>query len=129
MLKPLKNKNAQAISGEYALLIFLVLAVLGGMSVYFRRAIQARIHDARDYMIGEVRARTAGEFDGNLYKEYEPYYIKTLANVVRRTSDRTTLLPGDSSGIFRKEYDEAVSVVVNSTTAPPRDFERTTPVN
>jgi hypothetical protein len=129
MLKPLKNKSAQAISGEYALLIFLVLAVLGGMSVYFRRAIQARIHDARDYMISGVRVRTSGFYDGNLYKEYEPYYSNTLANVDRRISDQTTLLPGDSSGIFRKEYDEGVSVVVNSTTAPPRDFERTTPRN
>ena len=129
MLRVLKNKNAQAVMGEYVLVIFLVMAVLTAMTVYFRRALQARIHDARDYMIGEVRVRTAGVYNGNLYKEYEPYYGNTAARVFRSMDDEIRVLPGGSSGIFQKIYDGTVSVQVNSETAPPQDYDRTTPVN
>ncbi|MCK5081442.1 MAG: hypothetical protein KAR31_00915 [Candidatus Omnitrophica bacterium] len=129
MLRTLKNKDAQAVMGEYVLVIFLVMAVLIGMTAYFKRSMQARIHDARYYMVNEVRERTADVYVGNLYKEYEPYYGNTVANVSRSIADETRVEPGASSGIFRKSYNEAVSVWVNSQTAPPRDFERTTPVN
>lgn len=129
MLKSLRNKNAQAVMGEYVLVIFLVMAVLTAMTIYFKRAVQARIHDARDYMVSEVRVRTAGSFDGNLYKEYEPYYGNTVATVFRSMDDQTMILPGASSGIFQKIYNETVAVQVNSETAPPRDFDQTTPTN
>ena len=129
MLRTLKNKNAQAVMGEYVLVIFLVMAVLTAMTVYFRRAVQARIHDARDYMVTEVRARTTGVFNGNLYREYEPYYGNTSARVFRSTDYEARVLPGGSSGIFQKDYNETVSVQVNSETAPPRDFDLTTPTD
>ena len=129
MLKALKNKNAQAVMGEYVLVIFLVMAVLSAMTFYIRRAVHARIHDARDYMVREVRGRTAGAFNGDLYKEYEPYYGNTAARISRRVDDETRVLPGASSGIFQKIYNETVAVRLNSETAPPRAFERTTPTN
>lgn len=129
MLRALKNTNAQAVMGEYVMVIFLVLAVLMAMMVYFRRAVQARIHDARDYMVTEVRARTMGVFDGNLYREYEPYYGNTSATVFRSVDDESRVLPGASSGIFQKVYDSTTVVRVNSETAPPREFDRTTPRN
>ncbi len=129
MLKYLKNQCAQAVMGEYVLVIFLALAVVVSMSVYFKRAVQARIHDARDYMVGEVRERTAGEFEGNLFKEYEPYYTN-ISSVTTADADHTeVLLPGASSGIFGKSISELRSVLSVSETAPPREFNRTTPIN
>lgn len=129
MLKQIRNKQAQAVMGEYVLVIFLVIAGIVSMAIYFKRAVQARIHDARDYMVSEVRTRTAGEYDGDLYLEYEPYYINTAATVTRDASDTKSLAPGASSGIFQKIFDETTSVQASSETAPPREFDRTTPQN
>lgn len=129
MLKSLKNRKAQAVMGEYVVVIFLAVSVVTGMMFYFQRAIQARIRDAREYMVTEVRARTEGSFEGNLYREYEPYYANTVAIVSRNMNDESRLLGGGSSGIFQKYYNETTSVSSNSETAPPRDHELTTPVN
>lgn len=127
MLKNLSNRQAQAVMGEYVVVIFMVLAVIVAMTVYFKRAIQARLHDARDYMVNDVRQRTAGSYNGELYLHYEPYYTNTIATVARDASSTTRILPGASSGIFRKVIDETTSVQVNSETAPPREFNLTTP--
>ena len=129
MLRYIRDRKAQAVMGEYMIVIFLVLAALIAMTIYFKRAVQARIHDARDYMVSEVRTRTQGEFDGNLYKEYEPYYSNVAASVTRDVDYTTSILPGASSGIFQKIVNETTSVQSVSQTAPPREFDRTTPVN
>jgi len=121
--------KAQAVMGEYALVIFLVIAVMTSMTIFFKRAVQARIHDARDYMTSEVPARVAGAVTGNIYKEYEPYYANTDATVFRTVDDTIRVLPAASSGIFLKEFNETTNVRVDSTTAPPRDFDLTTPTN
>lgn len=127
MLRNLNNRRAQAVLGEYLLVIFMVLGVITAMTVYFKRAVQARLHDARDYMVNDVRQRTAGSYDGELYLHYEPYYTNTDAIVTRDTTHTTRILPGASSGIFTKVYDESTSVVVTSETAPPKSFNLTTP--
>jgi len=129
MLTSINNKRAQATVGEYALSIFLVLAVMSAMTIYFKRGIQARIHDARDFMVNDVRARTAGSYDGDLYLHYEPYYTDTDATVRRNMSHTTRLSPGVTSGAFRKTIIETTGVEVSSETLPPKDFELTTPGN
>lgn len=129
MLRHLKNNNAQAVMGEYVLVFFLVMTVMVSMTIYFKRAVQARIYDARNYMVGEVRTRTQGQFDGNLYKWYEPYYANTQAVVTRSMDDTSTLTGGGSSGLFNRVYDQSTAVRVNSETSPPREFQATTPVN
>jgi hypothetical protein len=105
----------------------MVLSAIVAMTVYFKRAVQAKIYDARNYMVNEVRDRTADEFSGDLYTGYEPYYTQTSANVLRSARDETRILPGGTSGIFQKEYNESVSTVVASETLPPRNFNATTP--
>ena len=121
MLRYLNNRRAQALIGEYVLVIFLVMATISAMTIYFKRGMQARIYDARDYMINDVRVRTQGSYFGNLYLEYEPYYINTDATITRDIDYTTTLLPGASSGIFKKTISESTGVEVSSETAPPRD--------
>lgn len=127
MIRLRKNEKAQARMIEYAMLFALVMAAAVTMTVYFKRGVQARIYDARNYMISEVRARTAGQFDGNLYMGYEPYYANTSAVIARDVTERTALDEGGSSGIFTKTYDHTVMIAVNSETAPPRDADLTTP--
>ncbi len=126
MLRNLNNRRAQAVIGEYVLVIFMVLGVITAMTVYFKRAVQARHYDALHYMVNDVRQRTAGIYNGELYLHYEPYYTNTVAIVERSASSTTRVLSG-GPGIYQKVIDESTSVQVNSETAPPRDFDLTTP--
>jgi len=92
------------------------------MTVYFRRAVQGRIVDARTYMVKQTidAARsTDATFYGNLHIEYEPYYGNTESSVTRDSSETRELLQGGTSGIFRKAFNESTQVQTNSTTAAP----------
>ncbi len=121
MLKYLKDKQAQVMVGEYVMVIFLVLAAMTAITVYFKRAVQARIHDARYYMANEVRQRVGEQFNGTLSGSYEPYYTDTSSTISRGSSQTTSVFPGLSSGIFEESFNEATNVTTFSTTAPPRD--------
>lgn len=127
MLKYLKNRRAQAVMGEYVLTVFMVVLMVIGMTVYFKRSIQGRIRDAKVYMINEVRQRTSGYYDNELYYEYEPYYINTNAEVTRDLSPTILLDAGGSSGIFTKIFNDTTVILTNSETAAPKDYQATTP--
>lgn len=121
MLRYLKTNKAQAVMGEYVLVFFLVIGMVTAMTIYFKRAVQARIFDARNTMLNMVLNRTQGYFTGNIQIGYEPYYANTLSTVVRQEDTTTNLLPGATTGIFRKKLDEVTAVQTTSTTAPPKD--------
>ena len=124
MLKNLQNKKAQVVAGEYVVVIFLVIGTITAMTVYFKRAIQGRMRDARGYMVEEVRVRTAGSFDGNLYLHYEPYYTKKSSNATRNVSVDTTLGIG---GVYKRNISESTLFESLGDVAPPRDADFTTP--
>lgn len=121
MLRYLKTNNAQAIMGEYVLVFFVVMGMATAMTIYFKRGIQARIHGARNAMFNMVFNRTAGYYAGGIQIEYEPYYGNTVSMVSRRENTTTNLLPGATTGIFRKTFDEVTAVQTQSETAPPKD--------
>jgi len=129
MSRRTKNERGQAILGEYGIVILLVVASIVAMTIYFKRAVQARIHDARDYMVTEARSRAGGDYDGPLYLHYEPYYTNTASTVLRSSDETTGLLPGESSGVYRKTFSETSEIQTFSETAPPKDFDLTTPGN
>jgi Flp pilus assembly pilin Flp len=79
----LKNKKAQN-TAEYALLIALVVAGIIAMQTYAQRALQARIHDAAQYM-----ATTAGNGVIGNSTQYEPYYLNTQYTVNTQSDDNT----------------------------------------
>ena len=117
----LLNK-AQAVMGEYVLVFFLAIGMVTAMTIYFKRGVQARIHDARDAMFNIVVNRVAGYYStGDEPLEYEPYYADTESRVARREDTTTNLLPGATTGIFRKTFDEVTAVETFSETAPPGD--------
>lgn len=121
MLRYLKTNKAQAVMGEYVLVFFVVMGMATAMTIYFKRAIQARIFDARNTMMNIVFNRTRGYYSGNIYYEYEPYYGNTVSTVARRENATTELLPGATTGIFRKTFDDVTAVQTQSQTAPPKD--------
>ena len=123
MLKILNNCRAQTTVGEYLLVFFLVTGMITAMTIFFRRTVQARIFDTRNYAFNEVAKRTTGFYDGNLYVEYEPYYTDTMSIVGRDSSMNETLLAGNTTGIYRKEIEDFTSVKTLSQTAPPKNAQ------
>lgn len=69
----LKNRKAQN-TAEYALLIALVVAGVIAMQTYAQRALQARVHDASQYL--QSTTNTIGNST-----QYEPYYKQSNYDV------------------------------------------------
>lgn len=113
------NKQGQVHSAEYVILIFIILGMIGTMSTYFQRVVQARHRDARKYMFNMIFDRTAGYYNEGFWIEYEPYYLFTGQDVTQDTKNRIELLPGGSTGLYRKHFNEKVRVVTKGVTAPP----------
>ncbi len=123
MLRVLSGKKGQATASEYVLMFFIGVTIAVAMTVYFKRAVQARIWDARNYMIKEVHnAALAGNatFYTNMHIEYEPYYGQSNSVVKRTVNDKQTLRPGLSSGIFTQTFNEATEINTASGTAAPK---------
>ena len=118
MKKDFRNRKGQGMAVEYALTFFLVVSFVIGMSAYVRRAIQGRVRDSRDYMIGMVRD---SGYTGNLYYEYEPYYgnsdaVRAIDSTMTRRGMGTYPQP---SGIFELEYDTSTTTRYSSNQAAP----------
>jgi hypothetical protein len=116
MLRKLRNRNAQSIMSEYVLLFFIVFAAVGAMSVYFKRAIQARMLGARNTMGDVIRARAGGTEPSVIRKFYEPYYLESSADVSRDEEVKTGHFQG---GGTRVEVNMSTGISSNSVTAPP----------
>jgi hypothetical protein len=119
MKKKIQNKRGQATLSEYLVVFFLAIGAIIAMSVYIQRALQARIHDTRNYMVEEA-AKAGGKF---INYEYEPYYAEVQSNVARRQNDSVDLLQGGGTGIFRKTINQMVNSATLSQQAPPKDTE------
>src|SRR5580698_9047243 len=85
----LKNRKAQN-TAEYALLIALVVAGVIAMQTYAQRALQARIHDASQYMATSTSTDANGNTIGNS-TQYEPYYMQTNYDVNTNSVDNKRL--------------------------------------
>ena len=123
MFRPLQNNRAQATFGEYALIFILVIGMMTAMGVYFKRLIQGRLHDARNYTIYTVRDRASGYFNGNLYLEYEPYYSNVASFVSRSSDTQSNLVAGGVTGIFRENINDKTSLQTYSVTLPPMNAD------
>ncbi len=87
LIRILKNNHGQGVAVEYAILFFIVVAVIAGMTTYVKRALQGRIHDARQYMYNQVNATYATLYANRLLPNgYEPYYLDT-----RTDKDETSI--------------------------------------
>lgn len=80
MMKLFRNKKAQNVA-EYAILIALVVGAIIAIQTFAKRALQARVRDASQYMTDQTNF---GQFTGDTYNtgQYEPYYLQsaTTAN-------------------------------------------------
>jgi len=94
MLKYLRHSRAQVI-GEYAITIAILISALVAMTVYARRALQARMHDAKEYMVSE-----ASQGGVTILSEYEPYYGDSQSESSTTSDEQTVLAPGLDTKVF-----------------------------
>ncbi len=122
MLRIIKTNKAQAVLGEYVLVLFLVVGMITAMGIYIRRALQARVFGARTTMLNTVIQRAQPYYPQDLSSEiligYEPYYGNTIAGVSASADSTFNLLQGGASV---KTINDVTRVISFSETAPPRD--------
>ena len=122
--KPKNCSHGQMIA-EYVVTVAIVIAVFTTMTIFVRRALQGRIRDARNYMVKTASdayvATQNGETTDTVPYEYEPYYLKQESDVSRQGEDTTRLLPGGTTGIFRKAFNQAIGVNAEFEQLPPKD--------
>jgi hypothetical protein len=102
------NKKGQAILSEYVMVFFVVIAAAVAMTLFVQRALEARIHDARDFMIDSVTnsgacdancLNAAGLTGNQIPYEYEPYYSVAISNSQQNQQDFTSAQPGSAQAI------------------------------
>ena len=126
MLRFSTANKGQALMGEYVVVIFLVLGTIGAMTVYFRRAIHARIHDAHLYAVRQVEERTEGNYIGDLMVQYEPYYTNRVTFLTRNADESKSLSStATQADSFSKTLDQTTAISTTDAVAPARDFGRT----
>src|SRR6185503_530218 len=121
MFKKITNIKGQMVFGEYVLTFFIVISMMLGMTLYLKRALQAKLRDAKLGMVSVVQSRAAGQYIKQARTEYEPYYVNTSSTVDRDSSSvqRLTISPGFSSGIFDMQIDESTDIKTTSNTVSP----------
>lgn len=124
MLRAIRTNKAQAVLGEYVLVLFLVAGMITAMGIYIRRALQARVFGARTVMLNTVIQRAQPFYPQDLRDEiligYEPYYGNTVASIDASTDSTFNLLQGGASV---KTVNDVTRVISLSETAPPRDAD------
>lgn len=118
----LQTKDGQMIASEYVIVLFVVVAMMTGMSLYFRRAIQGRIRDAHNAMFNIVKDRIGTAYAGNeVYLQYEPYFRDTDSTSLIAGNDTKQILPTYplSSGLYRYTPNTQVRSSGRTTTLPP----------
>ncbi len=116
-----KNKRGQGNAIEYAVVFFMVVAVVSGMSTYAKRAVQARVRGARNYMWVQVNGVYNQEITGTpMPVEYEPYYVKTTSNKLEQTtqSEGITTWPGHE-GVYQTGINSVVTTTTESEVLSP----------
>ena len=104
------------------LFFFVVVGMVSGMTLYFKRAVQARVRDAHNSVYYTIRNRVGTEYAGNrVYIQYEPYYRISNSLTDRAYSDTAQVLPSLplSSGIFRKSVNQTTITNSQAITLPP----------
>lgn len=103
----MKNNSGQAVAVEYAVIFLIVVAVIVAMTTYVNRALQGRIHDARNYMYIQVNSVYNVYRNGIMPAGYEPYYVNTKKDKNEYGITRQF----DTPGRFSSSIDSVTGIV------------------
>ena len=128
MKKQRRSQSGQSILSEHIMIFFVVIAVVAAITVYVQRALQARIHDARDYVISSVANSAVCDANcvraaGNITAEYEPYYTQMTVQSQQNNDQSRTSMPGKAmviGAIYGKSFNEATQTGSVSCQQPPQ---------
>lgn len=115
-----KNNRGQGNAIEYAVVFFMVVAIVSGMSTYAKRSIQARVRGARNYMWVQVNGVYNQAITGEpMPVEYEPYYVKTKSIKEEQTTqtEGVTTWPGHE-GVYQTGINSVVTTTTDSEVLP-----------
>lgn len=126
MFKFFQPNNRAQVFAEYAFVIVIIVSVVSAMAVYVRRALQARIRDARNSMIQTVVDQynsmpNFGVANYMVFNEYEPYYTQAETEAANDSGERAALLGGKPTGVFLKDFNSTIAVQTNSEQLPPKE--------
>jgi len=132
------NNKGQAVLSEYVMIFFVVIAAAVAMTTFVQRALEARIHDARNFAINSVLSSGACDASclqaagGKIAYEYEPYYTVSVANVAQNEQDVLGATTGNAQvlgAIYIKSTNEHTGTVGSSCQLPPECAGASVPLN
>ena len=105
------------------MIFFVVIAAAVAITTYVQRGLEARVHDARNFMIDSVNQ--SGVCDANCMAatgnkigyEYEPYYSLMFSDIKQNESDSTGAGAGNSQVIGVKYYKSLNEETQSSSTS------------
>jgi hypothetical protein len=133
------NKGATSLA-EYAVTVFLVIATITAMTTYVQRTLQARMRDARHYMVTNVSEACDPGYCGpaadlkkyqvnvggitiekqKIGEQYEPYYAQVNAQVSSdREKSRALMASDQTAGTFMGLDNSQTAMVSLSNQAAP----------
>lgn len=139
MIKSLDHKGTTSLA-EYAVTVFLVVATITAMTIYIQRTLQARMRDARHYMVKTVGeecdqvycgpAANLGTYQFNvgglpagvqrIGDQYEPYYAQVNSIVDNdRARNKRLVASSGSAGIFMDDRQTTTNTSTYSNQAAP----------
>jgi len=102
MRKPGRSHSGQAVFSEYMMVIFLAIGAIVAITVYVQRSFEARIHDARNFMVDSIANSSVCDANclmatGNISHEYEPYYTQMAASSQQNQNQTFTATTGNAN--------------------------------
>jgi len=127
------NNKGQSVLSEYVMIFFVVIAAAVAMTTFVQRSFEARVHDARNYMIDTVSNTLANEcpeclnatgaIGNQIPHEYEPYYAQTISDVYHNEDTNAGATTGNAQvigAIYIKNLNEKTQVTSTSNQLPPQ---------
>ena len=93
MLRKLRKAIKGQSTAEYAILIALVVAAVIAMQTFAKRALQARIKGAAEYLRDETSDNLGLEL------QYEPYYLSSTFDIDRDQEQTTVMTNAQMGGV------------------------------
>jgi len=122
------NNKGQSVLSEYVMIFFVVIAAAVAVTTLVQRALEARVHDARNFAMDSVMSSGACDANcvqaagGNVSHEYEPYYSIALSDVQHSSAEAGTEQQGNAQvlgAIYTKSTSDTTQTNSTSVQLPP----------
>jgi len=122
------NNKGQSVLSEYVMIFFVVIAAAVAMTTFVQRSFEARVHDARNFMVDAVVNSGACDSNclqatgGNILHEYEPYYEQMNGYTYQNSVTNSGQTSGNAQvlgAVYLKSINEGTQSNSTSVQLPP----------